>query len=155
MAAVWSKAELFLSVQRPRRLRVRRGYSAFYRYLCIKEGFNLFKPYVLTRNNDFRRLYRSGKSYASPLIVTYVCKGRPLRTRIGITASRKIGNAVKRNRARRLVRESYRILKPKIKPGFDIVFVCRGKTPYVKCQDVLKHMEKQLISAGAIESANL
>ena len=50
----------------------------------------------LCRNNDFRRLYARGKSYVTPLVVVYVMKNRTKNVRVGITTSKKIGNAVLR-----------------------------------------------------------
>lgn len=58
----------------------------------------------LTRNNEFARAYTRGKSFVHPHVVLYVNKNRLGRTRVGITASKKIGNAVTRNRARRVLR---------------------------------------------------
>ena len=51
---------------------------------------------------------------------------------MGITTGKKIGNAVKRNRARRIIREAVRALLPEMRSGFDIILVARGKTPYLK-----------------------
>ena len=53
-------------------------------------------------NKDFRRLYGRGKSQVSPYLVTYSSKNRNGEINIGITVGKKLGNAVKRNRARRL-----------------------------------------------------
>lgn len=102
----------------------------------------------LCRNNDFRRLYARGKSYVTPVVVVYVMKNRAKTLRVGITTSKKIGNAVLRNRSRRVIREAFRSLAGKVRPGFDIVLVARGKTPYVKSTDVLRHLERQLSAAG-------
>lgn len=62
---------------------------------------------TLKENKDFRRLYYRGKSKASPVLVTYVMKNRVGETRVGITTSKKIGIAVKRNRARRVIRAAF------------------------------------------------
>ena len=71
--------------------------------------------------------------------------------RIGITSGKKIGKAVKRNRARRVIRAAYYQLNSRVKGGFDIVFVARTKTTEVKMQQVLFEMEKQLLQLGVIE----
>ena len=71
--------------------------------------------------------------------------------RFGITTGKKIGKAVKRTRARRVIRASYYELYPYMEKGYDIIFVARGKTPYVKSQVVKKAMKKhlkELIIAG-------
>ena len=52
----------------------------------------------ICRNNDFRRIYARGKSYVSPLVVVYALKNRTKNVRVGITTSKKVGNAVQRNR---------------------------------------------------------
>ena len=59
----------------------------------------------LKQNHEFRRLYNKGKSAVSPYFVIYCRRnGRPV-NRLGITTGAKLGNAVKRNRARRRIRE--------------------------------------------------
>ena len=100
----------------------------------------------ICRNNDFRRIYARGKSYVSPLVVVYALKNRTKNVRVGITTSKKVGNAVQRNRSRRVIREAFRALAP----GFDLVLVARGKTPYVKSTDVRRQLERQLQAAGLL-----
>ena len=58
----------------------------------------------ITRNCEFARAYARGKSYVHPYVVLYVNKNRAGCTRVGLTASKKVGNAVTRNRARRVMR---------------------------------------------------
>lgn len=105
---------------------------------------------TLKENKDFRRLYSRGKSYVGPALVTYVIKNRRTMTRIGITTSKKIGKAVMRNRSRRVIREAYYLLMDEVKPGYDIVFVARGRTPFVKSTLILRTMRKQLSEAGVL-----
>ena len=106
---------------------------------------------TLKENKDFRRLYYRGKSSASPCLVTYVMKNKSGKVRIGITSGKKIGKAVKRNRARRIIRAAYYQFDGRFKCGCDIVFVARTKTTEVKMQKVLADMEKQLLQLGVIE----
>ena len=108
------------------------------------------KYVTVKENRDFSRIYRRGKSFVSPVLVTYVIKNKSADVRYGITTGKKIGNAVKRSRARRVIRASYYQLYHKLKPGYDIIFVARGKTPFVKSQVVQKAMQKHLESAGVI-----
>lgn len=107
----------------------------------------------LTENHEFKRAYARGKSAVRPTLVAYCVRKNGPGPRIGITASKKIGNAVKRNRARRLLRESARVLYPQMKPGFDIVLVSRGKTPFVNCRTVLTDMTSALEALGVLVSA--
>ena len=104
----------------------------------------------LKETRDFRRLYGKGKSFVSPVVVTYLMKNRCKQVRYGITTSKKIGKAVQRNRSRRVIREAFRLLSPRIKPGYDFVFVARGKTPYVKSGEVKDALEAQLKKAGVL-----
>lgn len=106
---------------------------------------------TLKENKDFRRLYSRGRSYSSAVLVTYVMKNRTRNVRIGITTSKKIGKAVMRNRSRRIIREAYYQLADEIKPGYDLVFVARGRTPFVKSTDILRAMRKELKEAGVLK----
>ncbi len=101
-------------------------------------------------NNDFRRAYAKGKSFVSPFLVVYIRKNRMGLTRVGITTSKKVGNAVLRNRSRRVIREAYRQLSPRVKPGYDLVFVARGRTPGTKSTRLYGELKKQLRAAGVL-----
>lgn len=109
------------------------------------------KIITLTQNFEFLRTYKRGRSVVHPLIVTYIFKNRLGYTRVGITTSKKIGGAVQRNRARRVIRQAYRALLPQIKPGYDVVFVARGKTPHVKEWAIESAMKKNLKKAGLLK----
>ncbi len=105
---------------------------------------------VLNTNKDFRTLYYRGKSQVHPALVTYVRKNRLGVPRVGITTGKKVGKAVKRNRCRRVIREAYRSLLPRIKGGWDLVFVARTRTAVLKSVDIARIMEAQLIKAGVL-----
>lgn len=106
---------------------------------------------TLKQNCDFRRAYGKGKSFQSPALVSYVLKNRAGICRVGITTSKKIGCAVERNRARRVIRVAYSNLEGKIRGNYDIVFVARSKTKYVKSTDLTGIMLSQLKQAGVID----
>ena len=61
-------------------------------------------------------------------MVLYCRKNRLGRNRVGFTVSVKLGHAVKRNRARRRLREVYRLNSPRLRSGWDIILVARGRT---------------------------
>ncbi|HEY8499618.1 MAG TPA: ribonuclease P protein component [Clostridia bacterium] len=84
----------------------------------------------LKKNAEFQRIYRKGSYMATKTLVAYIKPNNLKETRIGITVSKKYGKSVKRNRIRRLITESYRLLKDKVKPGYDIVFVARKPDTY-------------------------
>ena len=107
---------------------------------------------TIKKNHEFRRLYSKGKVYTAPALITYTAKNRLGVTRIGITTSKKIGGAVARNRARRVIREAYRLLRPEITPGRDLIFVARSRTTRVKSTEIYRVMKEQLKEAGVIVS---
>lgn len=69
---------------------------------------------------------------------------------MGITTGKKVGNAVKRNRARRLIREAVRLCEHDIRGNWDIVLVARTKTPYLRMQDVHREMVNAFRKMGLI-----
>ena len=83
---------------------------------------------TLKENYEFRRLYQKGASAVGKGMVVYCRKNRLGRNRLGLTASTKLGHAVVRNRARRRLREVYRLNTPAMKQGYDIILVARGRT---------------------------
>lgn len=84
------------------------------------------RAYRLRRPEQFRRARQQGRTYTGPLLTLNVVPGRRRRTRCGFVVSRQLGTAVRRNRAKRRVREAVRLLLPAITPGYDLVFVVRG-----------------------------
>ena len=110
---------------------------------------------TLKTNSDFRRAYARGKSYTNPALVMYVRKNRAGSCRMGITASKKIGNAVQRNRARRVIREAFRQVNLPLRGNFDIVFVARTKTVFKKSTDIYNVMLPMLIEAGVVKNEEL
>lgn len=83
------------------------------------------RAHRLRRPDQFRRARREGRTFVSPLLSLNVVAGRR-RTRCGFVVGKQIGTAVRRNRAKRRVREAVRLAFPSIAPGYDIVFVVRS-----------------------------
>ena len=81
---------------------------------------------ALKLNHIFRRLYAT-QGYANGMLVLYARPNRMGVNRVGITTGKKLGHAVVRNRARRRLREVYRLNESMFKPGFDIVVVARSR----------------------------
>jgi ribonuclease P protein component len=109
------------------------------------------KSEKLNLNKDFRRLYGRGRSMISPVLVTYVQNNRLGVIRYGITSGKKVGCAVMRNRARRVIAAAARECFPYLDcGGADIVFVARGKTPYTKSTEIARVMKEHLEKLGLI-----
>ena len=112
------------------------------------------RDYVsLKQNKDFLRLYHRGRSEARPGIVVYAAKNREGACRVGITTSKKIGNAVQRNRSRRLIRAAWQQLcrEEKFAGGWDFVFVARNKTKFLKSTAVSAQMKEAMQALGALK----
>ena len=86
------------------------------------------KAVTLKENHEFRRLYQKGKSAVGGGMVVYCRKNRLGHNRLGLTASVKLGQAVVRNRARRRLREVYRLNAAALCQGYDIILVARSRT---------------------------
>lgn len=106
------------------------------------------KPSVMLKENyEFRRLYQKGASAVGGCMVIYCRRNRLGRNRLGITVSVKIGNAVKRNRARRRLREVFRLNSPCLRQGWDMVLVARGRTltaPWKELNDTFLRLCRKL-----------
>ena len=99
----------------------------------------------IKNNHEFRRAYRKGKALIHRELVVYVFRNRRSKTcRYGITTSNKIGHAVTRNRARRVIRAAWQKIEPEIRPGYDFVFVARGRTARVKSTEIYRLLQELL-----------
>ena len=102
---------------------------------------------TLKQNYEFRRLYQKGASAVGGGMVLYCRKNRLGHNRLGVTVSVKLGNAVKRNRARRRLREVYRLNSPRLSQGWDIILVARGRTltaPWRELNDSFLRLARKL-----------
>lgn len=79
----------------------------------------------LKLNHVFRRLYAKGENAVGRFVVVYARRNGSDCNRLGITTGVKLGRAVDRNRARRRIRETYRLNESRLKRGWDIVIVAR------------------------------
>lgn len=85
----------------------------------------------LRESYDVQAARARGKTYAAgPLVVRVLLRPGDdvLPNRYTVVAGKKVGNAVERNRCKRLVREALRMLHPHLRPGYDIVVIVRGTT---------------------------
>jgi len=103
----------------------------------------------INQNYLFRRLYRSGTSVVDPYIVVYYKRNKQNKgNRLGITATKKIGCAVQRNRARRVIKEAYRLCEGELPKGMDIVVVARKKAVFAKMQNIQVSLRKAFLKAN-------
>jgi ribonuclease P protein component len=100
----------------------------------------------LRGNRDFQRVYRKGKRYEGILMTAFVLPNQLSHNRFGITASRKaLGKAVQRNRARRLLKEAFRLRKSllfDLQERYDWVINAKRRLPAVKLIATIDEFEK-------------
>lgn len=106
------------------------------------------KPESLRHNSDFARAYRKGRAFVHPQLVLYVNKNWAKKLRVGITASKKVGKAVVRNRARRVLRHALWQVMGEDMPPVDVVLVARGQTTRLKSTQLAKALRKLFVQAG-------
>ncbi len=84
------------------------------------------RRFRLTRSPEFQRVRNAGKTYAHPLVVLAAVRNDLHLTRCGVSAGRRCGGAVQRNRAKRRLRDLWRRLAPEVQPGWDVVLEARS-----------------------------
>lgn len=113
------------------------------RYVCIK------------KDREFKFLFRKGDSVVTDAFVCYARESKRRVNRIGIVTGKKVGNAVKRSRARRVIREAFRLIDPllreKTQKRYDFIFVARAKTSAMKSTQVYRQMENKLLKRYAVQ----
>jgi ribonuclease P protein component len=104
----------------------------------------------LTRRADFERVRVQGQTHGTPLFVAIAARNQDKLARIGVSAGKRVGGAVQRNRAKRLLREGVRPLYPAIMPGWDILFVARSPILEVKSTQLSAVIEQALRKLGVL-----
>ena len=108
---------------------------------------------TLRNQKDFSRVYKKGKSKGSRFVVVLYRKNNLDYTRTAFVSSKKVGNSVERNRARRLMKEAYRAVSSRVEPGHDIVFVARNTIAGHKEAEIEKVMEQTLKNCDLLKAS--
>jgi ribonuclease P protein component len=111
----------------------------------------MLKPNVLRRKKDFSAIYNKGKSIGERYVVLFYKKNNLPYNRTAFLASKKVGNSVSRNRARRLMKESYRELEQNLGSGYDLIWIARNTISNLKCADVEKSMKAASKKSGILK----
>lgn len=105
-------------------------------------------PKKLKKRSEFQGAYQTGNKYWNRYFVIYVRQTGFENSRLGITVSKKVGKSVQRNRVKRLIRESFRHLRPHIQAAYDIVVVGRASASQLKCQQAQNALSSLLQRAA-------
>ncbi|MEP7199431.1 MAG: ribonuclease P protein component [Chloroflexota bacterium] len=102
--------------------------------------------YRLKDGEAFQRVYRDGRSWATPLMILRASPNDLPHSRIGYSTSKRIGNAVSRNRVKRLMREATRARAARVPQGWDVVLIAREPSraaTYAQVTSALDHLLAQ------------
>jgi ribonuclease P protein component len=110
------------------------------------------KKYRLAKKEDFNKVYRYGKSIANHQFVLYYL---PLHVnddfRLGVSVSKKVGNAVVRNRLRRMMKEIVRLNKESMAPHYDYIIIARKSAAEMNYQEMEKSIFHVIRKAGLLK----
>jgi len=101
------------------------------------------RKYRLTNSSDFQRVRLTGKSFAHPFAILIASANNRSISRFGFTTGKALGSAVRRNRAKRLLREAIRGHLTAIEPGWDIVVIARPmifESSWIEIQEAITNL---------------
>lgn len=124
------------------------------------------KNIAIKENHLYQKAYRQGKRAVGKAVAVYVLRdyaaGRLKKenpekqfvNRLGLSVSKKIGSAVERNRAKRIIRAAYDPLRPQLRTGFLIVISAREAIRDQKSTDVARELETAFRSLNMLHAPN-
>lgn len=113
----------------------------------------MLKKTVLRGKKNFSRIYKKGKSVGDRYVVLFYRRNGLDYNRTAFLASKKVGNSVRRNRARRLMKESFRLTDLPVPTGYDFIFIARSTIEGAKCRQVQLSLESALKKSGAVKKS--
>lgn len=111
------------------------------------------KMLTLKKNYEFQNVLNRGKFYIGKQITIYILKNKEEVNYIGVAISSKACNAVKRNKIKRKIRESYRLISEQLNQGYNIVFLWNKKQPIEQADFcvISQDMESIFSKAGILK----
>ena len=107
------------------------------------------RAYSLKRHKEFRYTYRAGRSVNSPLFTLVFAKSRSETIRIGFSVSKRVGNAVQRNRAKRRMRACITPMLDTLKGGLNVIVIAKPEVLDAPFSELQAQMKALLVRAGA------
>lgn len=105
------------------------------------------KAYRIKKNEEFQKIFKHGQSFANRQFVIYFMeKSEQTHFRIGLSVSKKIGNAVMRNQIKRYLRQAFHEFESEIRPNYDLVIIARKPTNQMNFHEIkqsLTHVLKR------------
>lgn len=110
------------------------------------------KEHRLAKREDFNRVYRRGKSAANlQFVLYYLPQKEPGPFRLGVSVSKKLGNAVVRNGIRRRMKEIVRLGQEDLLPGLDIVIIARKPVAEMEYEEMKKSLYHVMKRSGVLK----
>ncbi|AIY06984.1 ribonuclease P [Planococcus sp. PAMC 21323] len=102
------------------------------------------KDQRIKKNKEFQHIFKKGKSFANRQFIVYVLKSEQPEFRIGLSVSKKVGNAVARNRIKRYIRQTFLELKDDLLPNADYIIIARPQAATLDFHESKKSLEHVL-----------
>lgn len=113
--------------------------------------YTLPKKIIVKQNSDFQKIYHHGRSLANRNMVLYFCKVFHPSCRVAFAAGKKLGNAVTRNRVKRLLREVYRLHRHELDDTYCVLLVGRAAAVDIKSTELEKSFCSLCRRAGILK----
>lgn len=102
------------------------------------------KDQRIKKNKEFQQIFKKGKSFANRQFIVYVLKSDQPQFRLGLSVSKKVGNAVTRNRIKRYIRQTFLELKDDLLPNADYIIIARPQAATLDFHESKKSLEHVL-----------
>ena len=112
--------------------------------------FSFEKHERIKKRKDFLKVYEDGVRVNSKNFIVILSRNQAGNKRLGITVTKKVGNAVKRNRIKRLLREFFRLNKEALPDSFDIVIIVKKGVTFLTYNDVYEELTALLTESVII-----
>ncbi len=105
----------------------------------------------LRRGAEFQRAWESGRAWSHPLLILRVSANGTAKNRFGFVVGKKVGKAVQRNRAKRLMREAVRHRQETLAKGWDIILIARSRADQSEFKEIDAALGELLERARMVE----